>query len=32
MSLVTLEVNGRKVTHEAPARMHLGDFLRDKCA
>jgi len=30
MSLVTLEVNGRKVTHEAPARMHLGDFLRDQ--
>ena len=30
MSLVTLEVNGREVTHEAPARMHLGDFLRDR--
>lgn len=30
MVQVTLEVNGKRVSHEAPARMHLGDFLRDQ--
>ncbi|CAM3755601.1 Caffeine dehydrogenase subunit gamma [Bordetella sputigena] len=30
MTQVTMEVNGRQVADEAPARMHLGDFLRDK--
>lgn len=30
MVQVTLEVNGRQVAHEAPPRMHLGDFLRDQ--
>jgi carbon-monoxide dehydrogenase small subunit len=25
-----MEVNGRRVAEEAPARMHLGDFLRDR--
>lgn len=30
MSEFSLEVNGRKVTGDVPARTHLGDFLRDK--
>ncbi|ANN66975.1 xanthine dehydrogenase family Fe-S subunit [Bordetella bronchialis] len=30
MTQVTMEVNGRRVAEEAPARMHLGDFLRDR--
>jgi carbon-monoxide dehydrogenase small subunit len=30
MTQVTMEVNGRRVVEEAPARMHLGDFLRDR--
>ncbi|NMK47897.1 2Fe-2S iron-sulfur cluster-binding protein [Achromobacter sp. Bel] len=30
MVQVTLEVNGKRVSYEAPARMHLGDFLRDQ--
>jgi carbon-monoxide dehydrogenase small subunit len=30
MSLVTMKVNGEKVCHEVPARMHLGDYLRDE--
>ncbi|OZI60479.1 xanthine dehydrogenase family Fe-S subunit [Bordetella genomosp. 11] len=30
MTQVTLEVNGRRVAEDAPARMHLGDFLRDR--
>lgn len=30
MVQVTLEVNGKRVCHEAPPRMHLGDFLRDQ--
>ncbi|OZI69561.1 xanthine dehydrogenase family Fe-S subunit [Bordetella genomosp. 2] len=30
MVQVSLEINGKRVSHEAPARMHLGDFLRDQ--
>ncbi|MBV7485592.1 2Fe-2S iron-sulfur cluster-binding protein [Bordetella sp. BOR01] len=30
MAQVSLEINGKRVCHEAPARMHLGDFLRDQ--
>lgn len=30
MALVTLDVNGRKVSSDVPARMHLGDFLREE--
>ena len=30
MALVTLEVNGRQVSSDVPARMHLGDFLREE--
>jgi len=30
MSELSMEVNGRKVTGDVPARTHLGDFLRDK--
>ncbi|AOB31203.1 carbon monoxide dehydrogenase [Bordetella sp. H567] len=30
MTQVTMEVNGRRVAEDAPARMHLGDFLRDR--
>ncbi|ARP81612.1 carbon monoxide dehydrogenase [Bordetella genomosp. 8] len=30
MTQITMEVNGRQVADEAPPRMHLGDFLRDK--
>ncbi|MCD0505409.1 (2Fe-2S)-binding protein, partial [Bordetella petrii] len=30
MVQVSLEVNGRRESHEVPARMHLGDFLRDQ--
>ncbi|HYG42469.1 MAG TPA: 2Fe-2S iron-sulfur cluster-binding protein, partial [Bordetella sp.] len=30
MVQVSLEINGERVCHEAPARMHLGDFLRDQ--
>ena len=30
MSLVSMKVNGVATCHEAPARMHLGDYLRDQ--
>jgi carbon-monoxide dehydrogenase small subunit len=30
MTQVTMEVNGTPVADEAPPRMHLGDFLRDR--
>ncbi len=30
MSLVSMKVNGEAVCHEVPARMHLGDYLRDE--
>nr|WP_242697313.1 2Fe-2S iron-sulfur cluster-binding protein [Bordetella petrii] len=30
MAQVSLQINGKRVCHEAPARMHLGDFLRDQ--
>ncbi|ARP86770.1 xanthine dehydrogenase family Fe-S subunit [Bordetella genomosp. 9] len=30
MTQVTMEVNGARVTDDAPPRMHLGDFLRDR--
>lgn len=30
MSVVHMKVNGEKVCHEVPARMHLGDYLRDE--
>ena len=29
MNPVSLDINGRRVTHEVAARTHLGDFLRD---
>ncbi|SAI70995.1 iron-sulfur binding protein [Bordetella ansorpii] len=30
MSLVSMKVNGEAVCHDVPARMHLGDYLRDE--
>src|SRR5690606_22426008 len=30
MSELSMEVNGRKVSGDVPARTHLGDFLREK--
>ncbi|MGD9942378.1 MAG: 2Fe-2S iron-sulfur cluster-binding protein [Burkholderiaceae bacterium] len=29
MNTVSIDVNGRRVSHEVAARTHLGDFLRD---
>ncbi|MBT2304146.1 2Fe-2S iron-sulfur cluster binding domain-containing protein [Variovorax paradoxus] len=30
MSAIAVELNGRKVQREVPARMHLGDFVREE--